>query len=203
MDQGPLPQLEKVGGVTRGRLLRRLAVGCGALSLGRAAAALAPAKATAALTAGDRTILEFALMLEHLQAGFYDQALRAGKLTGEPRQFAEIVGGQEHAHLSYLQAELGSGAGNAPTYRFGDAVRANQTFVAAAVTLEELGLAAYNGQAENLSPSALGAVARVISVEARHVAWVRGLAGRRPAPAAADIPISATAAMKAIRPYMA
>ncbi len=205
MDRGSVSQLENLGGrgVSRGRMLGRLVIGCGALSLGRTAAGLASASASGSLSAGDRTVLEFALVLEHLQTTFYDQALRSGKLTGEARQFAEVVGGEERAHLSYLRRQLGPGAGKAVSYRFGDALSSDARFVGAAVTLEEVGVAAYNGQAENLSPSALGAVARVISVEARHAAWARGLAGLEPAPVAADVPISAAAAMKAIRPYVA
>ena len=49
----------------------------------------------------------------------------------------------------------------------------------------------------------LRSVARVISVEARHAAWVRDLAGQQPAPHATDAPISAEQAMNAIRPFMA
>lgn len=202
MDQVTVLQREQAGARSRGLMLRRLAIGCGAVALGRAAAGLAPAKARSALTAGDRTILELALALERLQAAFYDQALHSEKLTGEAREFAQIVGAEEHAHLNYLERELGSGAGQVTGYRFADAVSSSSKFVAAAVMLEETGLAAYNGQAENLSRSALGAVARVVSVEARHAAWARGLAGREPAPAAADAAISATTAMNAIRPYM-
>jgi len=155
------------------------------------------------LSARDREILQFALVLERLQSTFYADALNAGKLSGEARQFAETVGGEERAHLDYLLRELGPAARKASQYRFGDAAVSNSNFVAAAVTLEETGLAAYNGQAENLSRGTLATVARVISVEARHAAWARGLAGRQPAPVADDIPISAAAAMKAIRSYMA
>ena len=149
----------------------------------------------------DRTVLEFALVLEQLQTAFYAGALGAGKLTGEPREFAEVVAGEEQAHLGYLRRELGSGTRPASRYRFGDLFATNASFVAAAVELEETGVAAYNGQAENLSPSTLGAIARVISVEARHAAWARGLAGQQPAPVAADIPISSATAMSAIRRY--
>ena len=190
--------------VSRARLLRRSALGAGAISVGgAAAAALASAKGSPTLPARDREVLRFALMLEQLQAAFYSEALRAGKLTGEPRQFAEVVGGEEQAHLRYLRAELGAGAGPASSYRFADAVSTNARFVAAAVQLEDTGVAAYNGQAENVSRSTLRAVARVMSVEARHAAWARAMAGKLPAPSAADAPISASAAMQAIRPFMA
>ena len=38
--------------------------------------------------------------------------------------------------------------------------------------------AAYNGQAANVTPNAFAAAARIVSVEARHAAWVRTIAGR-------------------------
>jgi rubrerythrin len=172
------------------------AAGCGAI------AEFASADAHPPLSARDRQVLEFALLLERLQTAFYSDALRANRLTGEVKQFAEIVGHEERSHLTYLLQELGPSAGRSTTFAFGDATSSDSRFVAAAVTLEETGLAAYNGQAENVSRATLASVARVISVEARHAAWARGLAGLSPAPVAADAPISAATAMQQIRKYM-
>ena len=145
---------------------------------GAAAAGLASASRSSgsSLSSHDREVLEFALKFEQLQTAFYSQALRDGKLTGQTRQFAETVGKEEQAHLKYVQKALGS-AGSAPTFRFGDATASNAKFIAAAVKIEDTGLAAYNGQAGNVSRATLKSVARVISVEARHAAWARSLAG--------------------------
>lgn len=188
---------------TRGGLLWRVSVGLGAISAGGAgAAALASARGPASLPARDRRILRFALELERLQTAFYADAIRVGKLTGEVRQFAEIVGREERAHLQYLEKALGSTAGSGQHYHFGDAAGNDRTFIAAAVKLEDTGLAGYNGQAANLSRTTLRSVARVISVEARHAAWARDLAGQEPAPDATDAPISASEAMTAIRPFI-
>lgn len=179
-------------------------MGVGAISAGGAgAAALASARGPASLTARDRRILQFALELERLQSTFYAEAIRGGKLSGEVRQFAEIVGREEAAHRHYLEQVLGSNAAATRRYRFGNATHDNHSFVAAAVKLEDTGLAGYNGQALNLSRSVLRSVSRVISVEARHAAWARDLAGQPPAPHATDAPISAAQAMSAIRPYIA
>ena len=41
------------------------------------------------------------------------------------------------------------------------------------MTLEDVAVAAYNGQAGNLTKDALRAAATVISVDARHTAWIR------------------------------
>ena len=52
--------------------------------------------------------------------------------------------------------------------------------------LENLGVAAYNGQAANLTKRALAPAAEIVSVEGRHAAWISDLAGELPAPHAAD-----------------
>ena len=113
-----------------------------------------------------------------------------------------LVEREEREHLHYLQHALGGDAAKAPTFKFGDATTNNAKFIAAAVTIEDTGLAAYNGQAENMSRATLGEVARVISVEARHASWARSLAGKLPAPVPADVPITASAALKSLKPYL-
>jgi hypothetical protein len=44
----------------------------------------------------------------------------------------------------------------------------------------------YNGQAANLSPKARATTAGIVSVDARHAAWIRSLAGQVPAPSPVD-----------------
>lgn len=192
--------------VPRATLIKRIALSLGGLSAaGAAAAGLASASrspAGSSLSSRDREVLAFALRFEQLQTAFYSQALRHGKLTGPTRQFAEVVGREERAHLDYLERTLGHAAGKAPSFQFGDVTDSNAKFIAAAVTIEDTGLAAYNGQAENMSRNLLASVARVISVEARHAAWARSLAGQLPAPVPADVPITASAALKTITPYL-
>src|ERR1700761_3109896 len=196
--------------VRRATLIKRTGIAlAGVIGGGGAAATLANASKSAGhaskssgLTQRDREILAFALRLEHLQVAFYTEAIQKNKLTGEVKQFAHVVGGEEHEHLVYLQHELG-GSSAVGKYSFGNATASDKAFVKAAATIEDTGLAAYNGQAGNLSKAALTNVARVISVEARHAAWARSLAGELPAPVPADEPISAAQALKAIKPYLA
>jgi rubrerythrin len=194
-------------GVPRAELFKRFAISLGGLSAaGAAAAGLASASGSSgqsSLSSRDREVLEFALRLEQLQTAFYGQALRAGKLTDVTKQFAEVVGREERAHLHYLERALGhAAAAKAPTFKFGDATTSDAAFIAAAVKIEDTGVAAYNGQAENISRGTLRFVARVMSVEARHAAWARSLAGKLPAPVPADVPITASAALQSIKPYL-
>ena len=105
--------------VPRAAIIKRIAVALGGLSAaGAAAAGLASASGSSgsSLSSRDREVLEFALKFEQLQAAFYGQALKAGKLTGQIKQFAEVVGGEERAHLHYLERQLGGAAGSPPTF---------------------------------------------------------------------------------------
>jgi Ferritin-like domain len=147
---------------------------------------------------GDAEILNFALRMEELQAALYTQALAHAGLTGELRQYAEIVGAHERAHVAFLRQTLGAKAKPAPAFDFGDAVAAPDRFGRAARALEDLGVAALDGQAGGLSKPSLAAVASIVSVEARHAAWIRDLIGELPAPAAANPPATAAHVTAAI-----
>ena len=136
--------------------------------------------------AQDRAIFNYALLLEYLQAAFYGEAVDRGALSGEVREFAEVVAGHERAHVAFLRRALGSQAHAKPKFTFRDATRDERKFLDAAVLLENTGVAAYNGQAANLTKKALAVAAEIVSVEGRHAAWISDLAGQAPAPRAAD-----------------
>jgi rubrerythrin len=139
----------------------------------------------------DAEILNFALTMEFVQAGFYEEALSRGTLEGELRQFAERVGGQEKEHIAFIKQALGKAAGKKPKLDFGDDTASPEAFSEAALKLEDLGVAAYNAQAPNLTKPTLGAAAKIVSVEARHAAWIRAIAGENPAPDASEPTASA------------
>jgi rubrerythrin len=147
----------------------------------------------------DQKIFNFALLLEYIQAGFYSEAVDHGRLRGEVREFAEIVSEHEREHVKYLQKALGPHARERPALNFGDATQNQPRFLAAAVLLENTGVAAYNGQAANLTKKALAAAAEIVSVEGRHAAWVSDLAGQDPAPRAADPGVSASNVVSTLR----
>lgn len=172
---------------TRRELMRRTAVGGSAALAGGALLVLVPAAARSAPSRSlDRDIFRFALQLEYLQAAFYAAAVDAGTLHGEVLEFAETVGGHEQEHVDFLRRALGSAAGTQPRFDFGRATSNEREFLDAAVLLENTGVAAYNGQAANLTKKSLAAAAEIVSVEGRHAAWASSLAGREPAPRAAD-----------------
>src|SRR5690242_2507599 len=161
MDRAAGPNVEETSS-SRASVVRRAGLAAAALSLGGGAAFVARSDASTAgapSPAQDREILNFALLLEYLQASFYSAALRQGALRGEVRAFAETVAEHERAHVAFLQKALGSAARPRPEFRFGDAARDERTFVEKAVLLEDTGVLAYNGQAANLTKAALAAAA--------------------------------------------
>jgi rubrerythrin len=180
--------------LSRRQVLWRGSTAAAAITAGAAVGFLKSPETALAVTpspAQDLRIFNFALLLEYLQAAFYTEALRHGGLTGEVRQFAEVVADHERAHVKYLRKALGAHARERPSFDFGDAVSNEKAFLRAAVTLENTGVLAYNGQAANLTKPALAAAAEIVSVEGRHAAWISDLAGQPPAPRAADVGLSA------------
>jgi hypothetical protein len=180
-------------GRTRAQALRAAAVGGAVLGAGALAGGWAGPEATAGRPSPsqDIRILNFLLILEELQAAFYDAALRRGALRGELLRFARTVGPQEREHVAFLRKMLGSEARLVAKVDVREATSDAARFRAAAIQLEEATAAAYIGQGANLTSAAMQDAARIVAVEARHAAWIRDLAGTDPAPRAADAARSA------------
>ncbi len=174
----------------------------GALGLGSAAllAELARPQAAESGVANDREILNFALVLEYLQASFYTEAERRKPLTkGKLATIPSRLGAVERAHVTAFKRALGAAAVQRPAFDFAGTTEQSGPFLRTAVALEDLAVAAYKGQAGNIrSPGYLAAAISIHSVEARHAAWMRYLLGRRPAATAFDKPISAAGAERLV-----
>jgi rubrerythrin len=171
---------------TRAQLLRR-AIICGGAAFGAAATWGLPQLTVAAPSEEqDKRVLNLALALEYVEAAFYQEALARAGLQGDLKEFARIAGEHEKAHVAFLEQALGGAAEPAPRHDFGDKTKDAEAFTAAAVALEDLVVATYNGQAVNLTPASLKAAARIVSVEGRHAAWIRSIVGEVPAADATD-----------------
>jgi rubrerythrin len=127
------------------------------------------------------------------------EAVDRGALSGELLQFAQVVGNHEVAHAAHIRKVLGAKAPRPTSFDFGDVTSDPAGFTRAAIDLEDLGVGAYNGLATTMTTDTLADAARIVSVEARHAAWIRDLAGKVPAPHAQDIPLSARQATAALR----
>ena len=179
-------------GGTRGGFLTATAAAAGAAVVGTRLLDAAPAVAAPRRSpALDRRILNFALLLEYVQAAFYRDGLKRAGLRGEFREFAEVAGEQDQDHAALLSRALGARAQPEPRFAFGEVTRTARRFIQTSLLLEDTAVAAYNGQAANLTRASLPAALSIVSVEGRHAAWIRDLAGQDPAPLAADLGKSA------------
>ncbi|HVD56067.1 MAG TPA: ferritin-like domain-containing protein, partial [Thermoleophilaceae bacterium] len=175
--------------LTRGQLLAGGTVAAGAITgAGILLGGLPTLAVSKPSKAQDRRVLEYLLQVEYIQSGFYGEAERRRALKGELAEFAERVGRQERAHVEALEKALGGNAPKKPSLDFKDATTDPDKFVSTAVELEEMALAAFNGQVPNLTPQPLLTAIEIASVEARHTGWIRDIAGRNPAPRPADVP---------------
>ena len=143
---------------------------------------------------GDVAILQYALVLEQIEADFYSRVVAAfgsSNITAGEQSVLTDIRNHEIAHREFLRATLGADAALTvtPTFR-GLAFTDRAAVLAAARSLEELGVAAYNGAVQYLTtPANVLALAKIVSVEARHATTIRDLLEPRAAtfaPSATD-----------------
>jgi len=162
-------------------------------SIAGVVAALSAAPAAAAVSRNDIAVLNFALVLEYLQASFYTEAERSQALHSKADDAARRVGAVERAHVKAFKGLLGRQAVKQPTFNFAGTTESNRAFLKTAVAFEDLAVEAYKGQAPRLrSKQVLASALAIHSVEARHAAWMRYLFGVQPAASAFDDAASKT-----------
>lgn len=167
---------------------------------------------------GDLAILNYALTLEHLEADFYDQVIASGLATGNVGELAKSIGENEHEHVDTLTEAIVAMGGKpvgAPETKFEPVLEQGlDAVLRTAATVENLGAAAYLGQAPRLeSKELLAAALSIHSVEARHAAGLNALVGRGftgGGPLEGSIPDGAFAkpmgmseVLEAVKPYLA
>ena len=199
---GALAEAEAaVAGDTRAELFRKAAIGGGSLIGGGIllSGVAAPALAARPSKKQDVAILNYALTLEYLEAAFYSEAVSKGAIGGDALAAAKIVRDHELAHVKALKSVLGHAAVKKPKFDFMNTTGDQKTFLATAVALEDTGVAAYAGQGPRVSQKAVVQAALSIhSVEARHAAHFRSLAGMTFAPKAFDAPKSMKQVLKIV-----
>ena len=142
-------------------------------------------RADAAVGGKDAKILNFLLELEQLQTTFFDRVGRDTRFGAEVRQFASVTAKQDRAHAKALRTMLGSAA-KATTGDLKADPKTDSEFIRHALELKEAAVAAYIGEAPNLRLDKIEDLASIVSVEARHAAWIRSIDVVIPAPRAAD-----------------
>ena len=159
------------------------------------------------LGSGDVGVLNFAYALEQLEADFYSKvaALPQGILTGVEYTYFQQVAKHEAIHRDFFKAALTRDAAGQVlrglTPKYPAATFADRTSIlTTAKTFEDLGVAAYNGAGKLLqTPAYLVIAGQIVSVEARHAAYIRDLV--MPGSFAADDQVDAGSGLdKALKP---
>lgn len=147
----------------------------------------------------DVDILNFALILEHLEADFYTRAVQAHAtrpyLSRKVPELAQKLRDDENAHVlavSQRITDLGGTPVSKPTFQFPSEVFISQVaFLDFSATLEQNGVGAYLGAAPLLKRrDVLRFAASIYGIEARHTSMIRYSGGRVAAPAALEEPLS-------------
>jgi rubrerythrin len=133
---------------------------------------------------GDLGIVNYALTLEYLETAFYNDVAKSGLFKGDDLALIKQIGEAEQQHVDALTAtakQLGGKPAAEPRAEFplDDAT----SVLKLAATVENLGAAAYLGQAANIEdPDILAAALSIHSVEGRHAAVLNVLTGEEPTP---------------------
>ncbi len=131
------------------------------------------------LGSGDVGILNYAYALEQLEAAFYTEVINRqfSGITPSERTLLTDIRDHEVAHREFFRKALGANAiiglqVNFETIDFDSRDSVLQT----AKAFEDLGVSAYNGAANLIvNPDYLIVAGKIVSVEARHAAYIRDL----------------------------
>ena len=144
----------------------------------------------------DVDVLNYALTLEHLEAAFYEMAgdydLGTDGFGNNINEWMGVIGQHEADHVTTLTqviTDLGGTPVERAMYDFG--VTDAASFLATAMTLENVGVAAYDGAGQFIqNTDLLTAAGSIVAVEARHAAYLNLLNLESPFPAAFETPMT-------------
>jgi len=154
---------------------------------------------------GDIGILNYALTLEYLEAAFYKDVVKSGLFKGEELAVLKKFGAEEQQHVEALSGTVKKLGGKpAPMPKAEFPLKSAKSVAELAGTVENLGAAAYLGQAANIkSPEVLAAALSIHSVEARHAATLNTLLKMSITPDGAfGKPADVATVLKSVEPFI-
>jgi len=153
----------------------------------------------------DLSIVNYALTLEYLESQFYAKVAQSGLFHGKTLSVLKSFGAEEDEHVVALH-KVASGLGTPAMMPMGKFPIHNAAQVTAlAATVENLGAAAYLGQAGNIrSNEILAAALSIHTIEARHAATLNTLLKKPPTPDGAFAkPMSMAQVLAVVKPFIA
>jgi rubrerythrin len=160
---------------------------------------------TAEFGKGDVGILNYALTLEYLETAFYKDVIASGLFKGAELETIRKFGQEEAEHVEALtQAVKSLGGKPAPEPKTEFPLKSAKSVLELAGTVENLGAAAYLGQAANIeSPEVLASALAIHSVEGRHAAALNTLLGESITPDGAfAVPADVPTVLKSVEPFI-
>jgi ferritin-like protein len=154
---------------------------------------------------GDLGILNYALTLEYLETAFYQDVVASGLFKGSSLDTIKTFGQQEAEHVAALTAAVKKSGGTPakkPKTKF--PLKDANSVLKLAATVENLGAAAYLGQATAIkSPAVLASALAIHAVEGRHAAALNTLLGKTITPDGAFAkPADSATVLAAVQPYI-
>jgi hypothetical protein len=179
--------------------------GAGATSSSAAAGGTTTSMSSSSNATGDLGIVNYALTLEYLETQFYADVIKSGLFKGQTLSVLKSFGAEEAQHVIALhKAAMSMGKPAAkPTGKF--PLKDAASVVKLAATVENLGAAAYLGQAAAIqSKDVLAAALSIHSIEARHAATLNTLLKQSPTPDGAFAkPMSMAQVLAVVKPFIA
>jgi rubrerythrin len=158
---------------------------------------------------GDLEIVQYALTLEHLETDFYNAVILAGVITDKAlAETAKMIRDNEQEHVDALTRtvrDLG-GTPERPRTNFDSVLEGGPDKVLeTAAEVENLGAAAYLGQAGRIqSKEILAAALAIHTVEGRHAAALNSVVGKTIVPDGAFAkPASMEEVLPKVKPFLA
>jgi rubrerythrin len=164
---------------------------------------------TAGSAKGDLAIVQYALTLEHLETDFYNAVITSGVIKDKKLgDVAKMIRDNELQHVQALTAtvkQLG-GTPKKPKTNFDSVIKGGKAMILqTAATVENLGAAAYLGQAPRIkSKEVLAAALSIHTVEGRHAAALNQVVGKTIVPDGAFAkPASMAEVLPKVKPFLA
>lgn len=178
---------------------------CGSSSKSKTTSAASTSSGPTPNAANDLKIANYALTLEYLETAFYADVVKSGLFKGAQLDTIKKFGSQEAQHVAALTAtvkKLGGTPAAKPKTKF--PLTSASSVLNLASTVENLGAAAYLGQAASIqNVEVLAAALSIHTVEARHAAALNTLLGKSIVPDGAFAkPASMTTVLAAVKPFI-